>query len=428
MTDTTARTEFAQRNGGTGVVIQPRRTDYADPQVRAADQAQLLRRVTAHVHDGTTDLAAKELLIDPAEFVDPQRWEAERALFFRRTPQLAAYSAELPGPNTYTTKDVAGVPVVITRDGDGQLHAFRNVCSHRASEVAAGCGEARRLACPYHNWVYALDGTLTGMPGREGFDSLDWAGLALPPLPIDEADGFVYVGLDPDLRVDVHEILGDELAGILACERVDHVVPRRLDVHMSWACNWKLTYDTFCENYHFVYLHKDSFGDPGPVVNNLMVADRWGWHGRETMCPMSLRDAVNEARDTTGEPMGIAYFLYPNAILIVSEIHQEMFRIYPGDHPGESYLYQTYALYDDSEFLDDEAFSTMMYDAIRTALADEDAPMAGSIQRKLDAGLVDRLIYGRNELILHHNHEGWNAELAAAGRSRRRQGAGRVGR
>jgi len=72
----------------------------------------------------------------------------------------------------------------------------------------------------------------------------------------------------------------------------------------------------------------------------------------------------------------------------------------------------TYALYDDSAFLDDEDFSTMMYDAIRAALIDEDVPMASSVQRKLGAGLVDRLVYGRNELILHHNHEGWNAELA----------------
>jgi hypothetical protein len=55
----------------------------------------------------------------------------------------------------------------------------------------------------------------------------------------------------------------------------------------------------------------------------------------------------------------------------------------------------------------------MMYDTIRAALADEDAPMAGSIQRKLDVGVVDRLLYGRNELILQHNHEGWDAELAA---------------
>ena len=150
--------------------------------------------------------------------------------------------------------------MLITRDAHGQLHAFRNVCLHHAASVASGCGEARRLACPYRNWVYALDGTLTGMPGREAFTGLDWAELALPVLPVDEAYGFVYVGLDPSVRVDVHEIFGDDLAGILASERVTDVVPKRLDVHLAWACNWKLTYDTFCENYHFVYLHKKTSG------------------------------------------------------------------------------------------------------------------------------------------------------------------------
>jgi nitrite reductase/ring-hydroxylating ferredoxin subunit len=413
MTDTSARTSFAERDGGRGASLKTRRTDFADPEVRAADQAQLLRRVALHVKNGTTDLSDRELLVDPSHFLDEDRWEAEKQLFFRRTPQLAAYSAELPGPNTYTTKDIAGIPLIITRDNAGQLHAFRNVCSHRASAVASGCGEARRLSCPYHNWVYALDGTLTGMPGREGFAGLDWADLALPRLPIDEAYGFVYVGLDPDVVVDVHDFFGAELAGILACERVPDVVVKRLDMHMPWACNWKLTYDTFCENYHFVYLHKNTFGDPGPVVNNLMVADRWGWHGRETMCPQALRDTIVAGGNFSDQSMGIAYFLYPNVILIVSEIHQEMFRIYPGDRPGSSYLYQTYALYKDTPFADDEATSEMVYEAIRVALADEDAPMAGSIQHKLDLGIVDRLVYGRNELILQHNHEGWDTELAA---------------
>ncbi|MGO8871852.1 MAG: hypothetical protein ACLQPH_10735 [Acidimicrobiales bacterium] len=42
--------------------------------------------------------------------------------------------------------------------------------------------------------------------------------------------------------------------------------------------------------------------------------------------------------------------------------------------------------------------------------------MAGSIQAKLDLGFVDRLVYGRNELILHHNHEGWDAEPATFAR------------
>jgi hypothetical protein len=72
----------------------------------------------------------------------------------------------------------------------------------------------------------------------------------------------------------------------------------------------------------------------------------------------------------------------------------------------------------DGAFADDEAFSNMVYEAIRVALAEEDAPMAGSVQRKLDLGLVDQLIYGRNELILQHNHEGWVAPLAMFTRTR----------
>jgi hypothetical protein len=93
------------------------------------------------------------------------------------------------------------------------------------------------------------------------------------------------------------------------------------------------------------------------------------------LVPPGLAQAVLEGNDTSNEAMGIAYFLYPNAILIVSEIHQEMFRIYPGETPGSSYLCQTYALYNDSAFADDGEFSAMMYEAIRVALAEEDAPM-----------------------------------------------------
>jgi hypothetical protein len=59
----------------------------------------------------------------------------------------------------------------------------------------------------------------------------------------------------------------------------------------------------------------------------------------------------------------------------------------------------------------EDGLADLMYDAIRVALDTEDQPVATSIQRKLEAGLVDGLIYGRNELILHHNHDGWDAAL-----------------
>ena len=45
-----------------------------------------------------------------------------------------------------------------TRDGDGVLRAFVNVCRHRGSVIAEGESTRETLQCPYHAWTYGLDG------------------------------------------------------------------------------------------------------------------------------------------------------------------------------------------------------------------------------------------------------------------------------
>lgn len=73
MSTSDARTEFATRGGGTGVTIKSRRTDFIDPDLRAADQAQLRRRVSAHVLAGSTDLSEEVVAVDPSTFLDRDR-------------------------------------------------------------------------------------------------------------------------------------------------------------------------------------------------------------------------------------------------------------------------------------------------------------------------------------------------------------------
>ena len=85
------------------------------------------------------------------------------------SPQLVGYASELPRPGTYCTKTVMGRAILLTRVSDGGVRAFDNICLHRQSRIAEGCGSARRLACPYHSWTYDLDGNLVGVPGKEGF-------------------------------------------------------------------------------------------------------------------------------------------------------------------------------------------------------------------------------------------------------------------
>ena len=84
------------------------------------------------------------------------------------SPQLVGYVSELPGPGAYCTKTVMGRSILLTRTADGSVKAFDNVCLHRQSQVATGCGTAKRFTCPYHAWTYDNTGRLVGLPGPRG--------------------------------------------------------------------------------------------------------------------------------------------------------------------------------------------------------------------------------------------------------------------
>ena len=86
---------------------------------------------------------------------DPEVLELERERIFERTWQLAAHASQLPGPGTYMTTKVGTQPVLVIRDEEGEVRAFRNVCRHRGSRLLKGSGECgKAIRCLYHGWTY----------------------------------------------------------------------------------------------------------------------------------------------------------------------------------------------------------------------------------------------------------------------------------
>src|SRR3546814_15003614 len=75
-----------------------------------------------------------------------------------------------------------------SRDHDGALRVFHNVCSHRGLRLVTEPCRARGLIrCPYHSWSYALDGSLKatpfiGGPGTSTCEGFDKAGHGLKPV------------------------------------------------------------------------------------------------------------------------------------------------------------------------------------------------------------------------------------------------------
>ncbi len=217
---------------------------------------RMMLRLAEHVRNKSTD-QAEDIWAEPVEnYYDEELFKAELDLIFKRIPLPLALSAELPGKNTYKAMDAAGVPVVITRDAKGEVHAMLNICRHRGALICGdGYGESRALTCPYHAWSYGMNGELRGIYGESTFGEFDKSERGLVQLPVVESAGLIFVCLTPGLEIDIDSWLGD-FKPVLEALKLDecHVFSSR----KMPGPNWKVVIEGYLEGYHFASLHPNT--------------------------------------------------------------------------------------------------------------------------------------------------------------------------
>lgn len=193
----------------------------------------------------------------PARFyTDPGIFEAEKAAIFYTSWWCAGHKSQLPKPNSYLTTEIHEQGVIVTRGQDGTLRAFYNVCQHRGHEIAKGCGEAKRLTCPYHAWTYNLDGSLHAARLTKAMPGFNPAQFSLKPVRVEEFCGFIFVNLDPD-AVALKEQTGKLEQEIRKyAPRIDDMVYVHRHSYDVKA-NWKVVIDNFLECYHCHPAHRD---------------------------------------------------------------------------------------------------------------------------------------------------------------------------
>src|SRR5690349_3952951 len=131
-------------------------------------------------------------------YTDPAMLSLEAERVFGRTWQLVGRSNTVRRAVDCFICSTADEPPVVTGDTAGQLHAFYNVCRHRAGSVAEGCGNRKTLQCLYHAWTYGLDGQLLHTPEFEGVRDFDTSQYGLRPVQVGTWGPFVFANLDPD--------------------------------------------------------------------------------------------------------------------------------------------------------------------------------------------------------------------------------------
>lgn len=250
------------------------------------NDAELLDHILNHIDNGTTDLGNEEWLEPVENYASQARFDAERRLM-RRLPIPFCPVAALPEPGSYIARQSAGVPIVVVRDEQGTIRAFRNACRHRGMQLAEGTGCTKIFRCNYHGWAYRLDGRLEYVPHEHGFPDLDKRRNGLVPVhSVDIQSGLVFVTQDEPVGLGALESLPE----LLTEDQVIFESQEKVE-----EANWKLTAEGTLEGYHIRPTHPESFFPYG--YDNLNVVEMQGPNSR--VCyPFrrieKLRDAPRE--------------------------------------------------------------------------------------------------------------------------------------
>jgi phenylpropionate dioxygenase-like ring-hydroxylating dioxygenase large terminal subunit len=366
----------------------------------------MAERTIAHNKAGTVHLTESITTIPASNYFDPERWQREVDMIFKRVPLLLAMTAEIKEVNTYKAIDVVGMPVLISRGADGVARAFVNMCSHRGAQlVDPGVGTARRFACPYHNWTYNQEGDLVGVFKQDDFGQLDTSCLGLTQLPIAERAGLIWVTLSPDSKLDFDAFFAgyDEMLEFCDFASMNHFGTRILA-----GPNWKISFDGYVDFYHLPILHKNTFG---PDMSPDALFHRVGPHQRVTGPRGNW--AKLEGRPTSEWPdsvlTGGVWSVFPHGSIAGFEIEghkiYQVARVFPGATADESVTYLDFisTAPKTDEFID---AANKQIAFLENVVRDEDYATGLKIQRTVKTGAKKVLHFGRNEGGAQYVH-GW---------------------
>ena len=188
-------------------------------------------------------------------YTDPDVAVAEEREIFRKSWQYVGRAADVAETGMFITADIAGVPIIVTRDRNGDLNAFHNVCRHRAAKVIQEpCGQRRALSCHYHAWTYGLDGSLKGAPRSESEGHFPKEELGLRRASAATWGPFLFAHLEPDASP-LEDHLAD-IPGLVAGAHIDvDDLTFAFRVEYDLDCNWKVAIENYLECYHCPTAH-----------------------------------------------------------------------------------------------------------------------------------------------------------------------------
>ena len=236
------------------------------------------QRLPTHVYTQPETYCLSRLPVDQASTLIPDAYTAadffalEQEKIFSTAWVTVGCLQQVQNPGDILVTEVAGRSILVMRDKTGKLGAFYNVGRHRGSKLLEKSCNIKSLHCPYHAWVYGLDGQCLGtsmfrnekivdtVPSNGGKTDLsdtalfDKKNYGLLPLSVQTWGFLVFVNLSAQMTP-LEEWLGD-----IPLKFKSHVLEnweifgeKNYDV----ASNYKLIEENFMEYYHLPFVHPE---------------------------------------------------------------------------------------------------------------------------------------------------------------------------
>ena len=268
-------------------------------------------------------------------YTDPGLFQKEIERFFAGRWFCAGRADAIPNPGDYFLREIAGESLILTRDAEGGIRAFYNVCRHRGTRLcsaAAGTFEGR-IQCPYHGWTYGLDGRLLGAPHMEGvpFSAKDYP-LRAVHTGLWDGHVFLHLGQKP-------KPLARQLADLpekFAAWRMEEL---RLDRRIVYdvKANWKLIILNYNECLHCPLVHPglhrltDYLGADNEPARPTYIGGAMGFSGdAETMSTDGrLRRAYLPGLNKFQQRRVYYYAIYPNLLLALHPDYMLIHTLWP---------------------------------------------------------------------------------------------------
>jgi phenylpropionate dioxygenase-like ring-hydroxylating dioxygenase large terminal subunit len=376
----------------------------------------LARRMFELIDRGETDLADEVMREPVTAYTSEDVLRFERQEIFSREPLLLGLSADIPEIGSWRSVDIGDSPLLMSRDRGGRVRLFLNSCRHRGVKLLEGSGQARAFTCRFHGWRYDLDGGLTNVPEPEGFEGLCRSDHGLVDLPVAEKYGMIFGSPVPGHPVDVDEVLCGLAPELMEWDFSSFHLYTAHHVH-PFAGNWKFAWDTYCENYHFAFLHSETLS--GYLYSRRQAVEFFGPHVRMVSALRSI-DSLRDIPEAEWEPfkhISLQYRLYPSVSFSVYPEKVEAYWILPGRHPAEGHgIHAVYV----SELPRTEEERVVLDEAIRfgceTVVNGEDLWVTGRSEPGLRApASPGYVLFGRNEPVVQHFHCLYRQAIEASG-------------